>query len=50
MSKINDKMDYVDEKEKRNKFGKEIDNQFKYYNLKYNVNFFGVCRGSEDFQ
>jgi len=48
MLNINEKMDYVDETQKSEKFEEDTQNQYEVYNANLNVNFFGVGRGAED--
>jgi len=50
MLNINEKMDYMEEAEKSDKFVEEGLNQFEYYNQDYRVNFFGSGRDIEDLQ
>ena len=48
MLNVNEKMDCMEIVEERDNFEEETQSQFEFYNLNYNVNFFGVGRSSED--
>ena len=50
MLNMNDKMDYIEEADKSEKFEEDLQNQFEFYNPNYNVNYFGLGRGAEDWQ
>jgi len=50
MLNLNEKMDYMEESEKKDNFAEEAENQFEFYNSNYNVNFFGAGREVEDWQ
>jgi len=44
----NKEMDYMEDVEKSNSSEQKPQDQFEFYNSDYNVNFFGLGRGSED--
>ena len=48
MVNVNETMDYMEDAEKNDGFVEETQNQFEFYNPSYNVNFFGLGRGSEE--
>lgn len=50
MLNVNEKMNPVEELEKVNNFEEEAQNVFEQYNFNYNINFFGVGRGHEEWQ
>jgi len=50
MMKINEEMNYLENSEKNDNFKEETQNEFEFYNPNYNVNYFGLGRGSEDWQ
>jgi len=46
----NEEMDYMESIEKSNNWEQDTQNQFEFYNPNYNVNFFGLGLGSEEWQ
>lgn len=50
MLNINEEMDYMEDTEKCDILEEDIQDQFQFYNANYNVNFFGLGRGSEEWQ
>ena len=50
MLNINEKIDHMEDTEKGDNFREETQNQFEQHNSSYNVNFFGVGRGTDDWQ
>jgi hypothetical protein len=48
MLNINEKSDHLEDVEKINNLEEESQNQSEYYNWDYNINYFGVGRGSEE--
>jgi hypothetical protein len=47
---VNEKMDSVEEVDRSDNFVDEVQNQFEFYNANYNVNYFGLGRGVDDWQ
>ena len=45
---MNEKSDQMDDVEKIINLEDESQNQYEYYNWDYNINYFGVGRGSEE--
>ncbi|MGH4119761.1 hypothetical protein [Clostridium sp.] len=48
MLNINEKSDHMEDVEKINNPEEESQNQAEHYNWDYNINYFGVGRGSEE--
>lgn len=48
MLNMNEKSDQMDDVEKIINLEDESQNQYEYYNWDYNINYFGVGRGSEE--
>jgi len=50
MTNKNEKMDNIEEVERSDVFEEDSQKQFEFYNPNYNVNYFGLGRGSDDCQ
>lgn len=50
MLNINEKMEYKEEVETKENFGEDAKNQYEFYKLNFNVNFFGAGHDTEEWQ